>query len=225
MDRSLEIKVFKECVLLNYIQKPEDSCIWQGILSSCEFLRRGACFKLRNGLSINLWMDPRIPWTRDRKLQAKFGVFVKFWPTVADLRDLIRNSWNLDLLQELCEPDMVEVVRKIDWPYSPCQDKLLWNRRKRGEFSVKSWYNLLFEDTRLEEGNFIWALLWKAKLHERLKLFLWRLLAKTIPTKEALSLRIENLNCTYVLCGLEDEICLHLFKNCDFIKRLAFTSQ
>ena len=38
------------------------SMVWKSIISSREALVQGACFKLGDGLTVNPWRDPWIPW-------------------------------------------------------------------------------------------------------------------------------------------------------------------
>lgn len=68
----------------------------------------------------------------------------------------------------------------------------------------------------------MWMNIWKAKIHARLKLFLWRVFVNVIPTRELMVRRTGNgyLHCP--ICGAEVESLFHLFRECQGIKAIAF---
>ncbi|XP_060675820.1 uncharacterized protein LOC132805075 [Ziziphus jujuba] len=63
------------------------------------------------------------------------------------------------------------------------------------------------------------------KVHERLKIFLWRVMAKVIPTREVIFNKIGKGDQCCVFCGVEIETSFHIFKECHSIRRLAFASK
>lgn len=85
---------------------------------------------------------------------------------------------------------------------------------------MKNYFSINFQLIVEEQG--LWSSLWKSKLHQRLKLFLWRVLSNVLPTKEALNIRIlmDNLSCG--VCGEGTESLLHLFNNCNGFRALTF---
>lgn len=85
---------------------------------------------------------------------------------------------------------------------------------------MKNYFSINFQLIVEEQG--LWSSLWKSKLHQRLKLFLWRVLSNMLPTKEALNIRIlmDNLSCG--VCGEGTESLLHLFNNCNGFRALTF---
>ena len=72
----------------------------------------------------------------------------------------------------------------------PREDKLVWVGNKSGHFSVKSSYLFGKQDSFHLGAGPVWKTIWKAPLHERLKMFLWRLCSKVIPTRQLLFDRI-----------------------------------
>ena len=59
-----------------------------------------------------------------------------------------------------------------------------------------------------------WKMLWKSKMHEMLKLLLWRIVCKSLPVREILSKRFPILNISYPVCGEEVEFIEHVFIRC-----------
>lgn len=68
----------------------------------------------------------------------------------------------------------------------------------------------------------IWKSLWKSKVHERLKIFGWRILANALPTRELLGRRLGLTNTFCLVCGNESESSFHLFKECTRAREIAF---
>lgn len=116
------------------------------------------------------------------------------------------------------------LILNIKWLNPPCNDKLIWTTNGTGKFSVGECYKLNFLDRSLEEVLAVWEKIWKSRLHDRLKIFRWRLMAGVIPTKELLARRLGSRETECVLCGEDIESSLHLFKNCQCIRALAIGS-
>lgn len=70
-----------------------------------------------------------------------------------------------------------------------------------------------------------WKSLWDLKIHDRLKLFLWRILANVIPSRSFLASRIGLPDSSCPVCDAELEDLFHIFKKCQPVKILAFASQ
>lgn len=66
--------------------------------------------------------------------------------------------------------------------------------------------------------------LWKSKLYDHLKKFIWRLLVGVITTREVLAKRFGSGEESCVLCGAEVKSCIHLFKESQGIRASAFGS-
>ncbi|KAF3437424.1 hypothetical protein FNV43_RR20177 [Rhamnella rubrinervis] len=92
----------------------------------------------------------------------------------------------------------------------------------QGIFSVKESYLASFCGEVELNSNRFWVKLWKASLHERLKIFLWRMMVGIIPVNQVISSRTGRGNSDCPLCESEEESALHRFKDCEATKALAF---
>ena len=80
----------------------------------------------------------------------------------------MHNSWKVCAIQLVVKP----LER---FPQVPRSDKILWVGNKSRIFLVKSSYLTTKKNSFNSAVNPTWKKFWKVHLHERLKLFLWRL--------------------------------------------------
>lgn len=142
---------------------------------------------------------------------------------VKELKDPDANEWNLNLLKNIFTNDSILAIIKIRWPSISEEDKLLWKGKNSGAFLVKSSYSINFLDEK--EDDRTWAKLWEMKIHKRLKMFIWRIKAGVLPTKDRMAARFVGMDIRCMLCDASVESCFHIFKECAFVQALAFASK
>lgn len=103
------------------------------------------------------------------------------------------------------------------------EDMLCWTATKDGNFSVKSYYGLLANEEWKVDS--VWRLIWGSKLHERLKLFLWKFASNIIPVNMVVVNRVGRGDRACSRRGQQEEDVLHLFKECHISRALAFASK
>ena len=106
----------------------------------------------------------------------------------------------------------------------PQNDKWFWAISLNGEFSVNSAYCALNGEASSLGRNTVKWKIWKSKLHERLKMLLWRIASEILPTREQLGRFYMDLEESCPLCGIEKETMLHLFTKCSLSRALWFGS-
>lgn len=116
---------------------------------------------------------------------------------------------------------MVDII----WPSEVCEDKLIWKGNDEGNLSVRSSYMVNFTNEERRENDNSWAKLWRLELHDRLKMFLWRMKAEVLPLKETVTERMGHGDKNCAICGEEAESYIHLFKRCEGIRVLGFASK
>ena len=127
-----------------------------------------------------MWEDPWIqgfsPKPRDETQQLDFL-------RVADLFDETGRAWDVQKLHATFDDASIEAILKIPIPMFQKEDKLVRVLDRKGVFSMRSAYganqSIHFDDT---DKN-IWIGIRKAKIHEQLKIFLWRIANNALPTK------------------------------------------
>ncbi|KAF3457113.1 hypothetical protein FNV43_RR01770 [Rhamnella rubrinervis] len=120
---------------------------------------------------------------------------------VRDLKKIEEDEWDEEKLQTLFVADTIKAILRIKWPKVTCNDKLIWIGNKTSIFSVKESYLASFCGEFELNSNGFREKLWKASLHERLKIFLWRMTVGIISVNQVIFNRTERKNLDCPLCG------------------------
>ena len=143
---------------------------------------------------------------------------------VSQLFNQSRSSQDDSKLHDLFESDCVVFIKKLPVLTNTPQDKWIWTKFTSGEFSIKSAYRILCNNANLGSSNPIWELIWKSHIHERLKMFLWRISSNLLLTKDNLDRFIDAEDQLCPLCKIEQESIVHIFLHCPVAKALWFGS-
>ena len=198
------------------------SPIWRAIEKTKKLITKGACFLVGDGTSINVWKDPWIPWLQDFKARPKNDNDQQFPIMISSLIDSNSHCWKQELLEQLFDSATKEAIHKITIPLRPRNDKIVWLLEKNGLFSVKSAYSLCQNLPNTNQNAVEWSKIWKLKAHESSKMFLWRIAANVLPTKDLLAERVGNMDTLCNLCNEEVETCSHLFFKCNVARAIWY---
>lgn len=102
------------------------------------------CCSLGDGLSINPFCDPWIPTVTGGILRRKEGVDLPNLLRVFQIKMEEANDWNLELIKQIMEEELVTAIKNIKWPNFRCSVKLCWTGNSKGRFSVSSCYHFNF---------------------------------------------------------------------------------
>ena len=137
-------------------------------------------------------------------------VFKDFWllgnssgqvtspPLVLDVdtcvANLINDSvgwWNTGIIDEHFSPFEAQSIKSIPLCISPQPDYLHWPLERNGNYSVKSGFKLLCEESSRDEASSsnlaaatsFWLSIWKLKVSGKVKYFQGRVYSNSLPTK------------------------------------------
>ena len=201
------------------------SPIWKAIESTRGIISKGACYHIGDGESVDVWLDPWVPWIQGctpspRSITSALAPLKVSYLINPELR-----CWRATVVHDLFTPANAQAILSIPIPYRPRPDKLIWVPDAKGCFSVKAAYK---EIVSLNDPNpattLEWSLLWKLKAPERIKMFLWRVSTNTLPTRDNLMQRMEVDNPNCLLCNTQAESPCHLFFKCPIVKALWFAA-
>jgi hypothetical protein len=184
---------------------------WKSIENSKSILSKGAYILVGDGSSTLVWEDPWIPDYPGFIPKPKEGNSPSNSMVVSQLFNESRFGWDDSKLPDLFESNCVVFIKKLPVLTNTPQDKWIWTKSTSGEFSIKSAYGILCNNADLGFSNPIWELIWKSHIHERLKMFLWRISSNLLPTKDNLDRFIDAEDQLCPLCEIEKESIIHIF--------------
>ena len=92
---------------------------------------------------------------------------------INQLMTIGKNAWNVDKLKELFDEATVLAIKNIP--------RWVWLKTTNGEFSVKLAYRELSHHGNAHLDNGVKASIWKACIHDRFKILLWRIASNLLP--------------------------------------------
>ncbi|KAL8152225.1 hypothetical protein V2J09_009985 [Rumex salicifolius] len=122
-------------------------------------------------------------------------------------------NWKWDEFGELLPHDILEKISSFGLANEEVADNFFWNPNLSGQFSIKSTLEIIIMDD-LGTPNPLWGRIWKAKLLERIKHFIWLLAHDCILSNaNRVRRRIGNSDKCGV-CPTVVEDALHIVRNC-----------
>ena len=123
-------------------------------------------------------------------------------------------QWNEVELTDFFYYNSVEVIKKIILPTTPKDERLCWVKDRKGLFTVKSACMLCQEQRIVINPGVKWAEFWKLKVHERLKILVWKIGNNALPTNLNIAYRMGTGDNMCPLCHDDSESSVPLFFQC-----------
>lgn len=109
-------------------------------------------------------------------------IFTLSLPIKAKVPELIdsNHQWKEDLINSSFAREDTKCIKGIPLPRTPQEDMLLWHFDKKRSYTVKSGYQIIlslkFSEPPIASinGPHGWQKIWKLKLPEKIKFFVWR---------------------------------------------------
>ncbi|KAL9286052.1 putative reverse transcriptase zinc-binding domain-containing protein [Arabidopsis thaliana] len=213
-------RYFRKSNPLDNIKSYSPSYGWRSICSARSLVCKGLIKRVGSGASISVWEDPWIPAQFPRPAKSN-GSIIDPSLKVQNLIDSRSNFWNIDLLQELFDPEDVQLISALHLGASTRADSPGWHFTKTGIYTVKSGYHT----ARMEilginsssiglEIKALKAQVWKVQCPPKLRHFLWQILAGCVPVTENLRRRGINCDSGCVRCGTVEETINHTLFQC-----------
>ncbi|KAF9602930.1 hypothetical protein IFM89_032812 [Coptis chinensis] len=137
-------------------------------------------------------------------------------------------TWNFKLRHGVREWHIDGVIRMLDalagLTPSVEEDKWVWKQSSNGNFSSRSFYNLLASSMPYPPQPITPKLLsmaWRSGVPPKVQFFLWCLLQGKILTTDQLRTRGKEVEAECVLCSQVNETADHLMLHCSFSKGVS----
>ncbi|XP_019181390.1 PREDICTED: uncharacterized protein LOC109176414 [Ipomoea nil] len=174
-------------------------------------IEAGARWRVGNGESLHFLSDW---WINDKPLGLDDNLNIPDTFANALVSDFIKSdrSWDVTALREALPEDIINKIRTIPIPIDGnTTDRLVLSDRTSGTFTVSSAYNSLVGTPNDEEN---WAWIWKLKVVEKVKTFVWLLLKDKLLTNLERMKRHMTTDSSCASCGFGEESTSHLLRDC-----------
>lgn len=140
--------------------------------------------------------------------------------------------WNEQLIKDNFLAHEAEAILSIPLARRLRPDIAIWHFQKDGKYTVKSGCWLASELQNVVQGSVgssgnndrakasVWDKIWKLKVANKVKVFLWRACHDFLPCSANLFRRHISNNPICFRCGKEEEPTVHCFWNCVFAKKV-----
>ncbi|KAL5581946.1 hypothetical protein UlMin_014388 [Ulmus minor] len=202
-----------------------DSPFWKAVIHSRSTLLRGACFRIGDGSSINIWEDPWVPRCQEFKPQARLGQI----GAACMVKYLISPSrqWDTPKVLSMFHPSDANAILSIHLAIRPDKDQWCWLPADSGKFSARSFYLFANNHSFPNASNIpkkVWLSLWNANILPRHKILWWQILSNCLPTRTRIQRCLPDIDTQCPICANNVESALHLLIYCDVAKVIWFAS-
>jgi ribonuclease HI len=227
--RVLRAKYFPHGDILKAGPKAGSSFTWQSIVAGVSTFKRGYLWRVGDGERINIWLDPWIPSSPDRRVISVRGNTVL--NKVSDLISPVTGQWDLGLLESLfCSVDVNRILQ-IPLNNRGFEDFIAWGFSSNGKYTVRSGYHLQWRHQFGPSAgqlslpgssvhNPVWKELWMLHIPSKIKIFVWRSLHGILPLKCILANRHIGTSGECPICHHGPEDISHLLFKCHTAQEL-----
>lgn len=133
----------------------------------------------------------------------------------------------------ISNPWEAECIKSMPVSFHTDRDSLIWPRTSDGVYLVRSAYQILANDSLLSQAGSsnpddskpLWNGIWKLKVPNKVKHFMWQAANESLPTKCNLYARHVLLESSCGLCEEFPEDVIHCLWLCDHVKCIWLSDQ
>lgn len=128
-------------------------------------------------------------------------------------------EWKLDQVQTCLPPSVIQKIQSMR-PPNPLagRDKVKWRLTTDGSLTTSSTCKWLKNENESQQRE-VWRKIWKFKVPERVKIFMWQVTHQRLPTKMITS-KWRDGSTTCESCHRVPEDQLHALRDCEWTRRL-----
>lgn len=111
--RLLRSKYLRGQSFFRHKVKKDASSVWRGIVSARNWIRKGACIQIGNGLMTDVWLNPWVPGLAGAAPKLLQGADREGVNSVANLQISEEGGWNEALVRRLFAEEEAEQILAI----------------------------------------------------------------------------------------------------------------
>jgi hypothetical protein len=230
--RCLKARYYPQADILQAPIGHRHSYIWRSIHSTKWIIKKGGCWKVGNGQSINIWEDQWLPYQNGFKILTPNPGN----SNITLVKDLIVEGpigWNHALIDNIFLDFEGNQIKQLPLIPEVIDDKFMWRYTKEGNYTVKSGYNTIKTweasekqgPSNVNNTNRLWKKIWSLKTIPRHQTLLWRILNEALPVRSELIKR--GIHCSMICprCYAKIETSNHVLWDCPIATKVWFGSQ
>ena len=146
------------------------SYLWRIICIAKDIIEQGGRWIISKGDKVKIWKDK---WATDHGhlLTKPPGPGLQDDAKVEELIDPATRQWNKDILASLFSSFEVKRILMIPVPFSPLEDKFVWDCEKDGSYSK----DLTSPGPSTNCDSPLWKAIWNIPLSNKVRNFVWRI--------------------------------------------------
>ncbi|KAM6542808.1 hypothetical protein CsatB_007255 [Cannabis sativa] len=193
------------------------SYVWRSIWSAKDLVHRGARRTIGTGISTPILHQPWLPDPDNPYITSSHVGLLGH--NVNSLFMLEERNWDTELVRDMFNNRYANLILSIPLSFSASSDFWSWSKESSGLFSVKSAYQLLQDSKNPRTGSNnsgFWHKLWQLKIPPKVRNFLWRAAAGTLPTCVNLRTKHVDIPSLCPVCHASPETVSHILLSCNF---------
>lgn len=140
----------------------------------------------------------------------------------ASVSDFVKEdgTWNTSTWYGVLPSWVIRSLATVRAPQGIDQDRFVWRQATDGNFSICAAYNWLSNRQQHPEGGSLWRQVWKLKVPEKVKTFMWQVFHERLPTNSLRAKRgvSESEECPFE-CHSE-ETTIHILRDCEIARHV-----
>lgn len=214
--RVLKAKYTKSAKVYDWNFRNNASHIWKGIWHTRTFLQEGTKWNVGDGKRINFAKDW---WCGEGPLINR----VNGLNTKLSVNDVLKKNFNpFDNGSSSMDNNVQNEINQIHLPeFCSMKDQPYWASDSKGKFTIKSMYNVIRGSNLTPNPALkVWTGIWKLKIPQKLKNFLWLTQHDRILSNKLRCERHLADEATCLRCRDNSESTLHILRDCPKAKAI-----
>ncbi|KAH9754875.1 reverse transcriptase domain-containing protein [Citrus sinensis] len=190
------------------------SYTWRSIMAAKDVVVNGSRIRIGNGQQVQLSKDPWLPDANNGFITSELDESLAT-ATVDSLMVPGQRRWDYDLIADVFNSRDAALILQVPLSVRQDEDCWYWLADPKGQFTVRSCYNLLNSAANVTSSR-VWKRLWGLEVPGKVKHFFWRALMNVLPTVDNLRPRKVEVSPICPICNAENESVLHCLVECLF---------
>ncbi|KAH9786019.1 reverse transcriptase domain-containing protein [Citrus sinensis] len=212
--RILKARYYPKVSLVNASVGFNPSYTWRSIMAAKDVVVNGSRIRIGNGQQVQLSKDPWLPDANNGFITSELDESLAT-ATVDSLMVPGQRRWDYDLIADVFNSRDAALILQVPLSVRQDDDCWYWLADPKGQFTVRSCYNLLNSEANVTSSR-VWKRLWGLEVPGKVKHFFWCALMNVLPTVDNLRPRKVEVSPICPICNAENESVLHCLVECLF---------